>query len=116
MYNLSRYRREFEGQFEFVTDTPLPLNTTVCKDRQLRPTQYFQTHEGDILAAYVKQSITDPVRLVAALPLSSGRGLYRDPRDINSILSSQFVSRDDLELVPDIGMHLFAVLADTSEL
>ena len=79
-------------------------NVTVCETIDLvSGSNEIEIQEGDIYAANI-QSGPRFANILASLPPGSGRRLYRD----ESFFSFGDLRRNDLELVDDVGMHVYA--------
>lgn len=78
-------------------------DVTVCNTFNLDPEDQILILEGDVYAVNMESMANLPV--LAALPPGSGRRLFRDT-------SSRGLRRNELELLNDVGVHLFADISE----
>lgn len=84
---------------------------TVCNTYELPLTNPVLVRKGDVYAVYLR-SPANSLPILASLPTASGRRLLRDARSFVDVLITPDLRRNQLEVVNDLGVHLFADIGE----
>ncbi len=104
LHPLLRFTRVSGHNVNFtISSSPATLTCGTIRDVQV------EIKEGDVYAVFLRSDINHPP-ILADLPPNLGRRLYRDMRSF--ISSTSFRQNDDLEIVRNIGLHIYADISE----